>query len=55
MDLLAGSGTTGKVDGRHDQCSFNLPRGITVHEASQSFFVVDTYNHAVRKVSFAKQ
>lgn len=50
--VLAGSGRTGTVDGKPQECSFNRACGLAVHEASHSCFVVDRGSHTIRKISF---
>jgi hypothetical protein len=52
VSLLAGSGTSASADGRADECSMTHPRGLVVHEASHSCFVVDYRSHKIRKVTF---
>ena len=53
--MFAGSGKAGRVDGVPEECGFNYPSGIAVHEPSHSCFVADYYNHAIRKISFSNQ
>ena len=52
VEAIAGSGNAGRVDGRPDECCFNEPQGIAVDEASHSCFVVESGNHAIRKIFF---
>ena len=51
--VLAGSGKQESVDGKPDECAFNSPLGIEVHEPSHSCFVVDRNGSGIRKISFA--
>ena len=54
VEVLAGnSGRAARVDGTPDECCFSSPRGLAVHEADHSCFIVEAQSHAIRKVSFA--
>jgi hypothetical protein len=50
--LVAGSGTSGSVDGNGTAASFNQPHTIAV-DASGNLYVTDTYNHTIRKITSA--
>ena len=54
VEVVVGDGKAEMVDGRAEECSFNNPQGIVVHEPSHSCFVADNHNHSVRKILFAK-
>jgi len=49
---IAGTGENGSVDGKADECSFNGPYGIAVHEASNTCFISEHQGNLIRKVSF---
>ena len=52
VETLAGSGSPGREDGLPEECNFNAPRGIAVHEPSHSCYVADLNKYVIRKVSF---
>ena len=52
VEVVAGSWRSAREDGRPDECSFYIPSGIAVDEASHSLFVADNNGHAIRRVSF---
>jgi len=51
--VLAGTGNDERGDAGADECSFYYPSGIAVHEPSNTCFISDNCNHAIRKVLFA--
>lgn len=52
MIELAGSGKSKTVDGRANECSFNSPSGMAVHEPSSSCFVAEFKGNVIRKIQF---
>ncbi|GIW94783.1 MAG: hypothetical protein KatS3mg110_2824 [Pirellulaceae bacterium] len=50
VDVI-GSGRQGAGDGSFEQCSFNKPQGMALHE--NILYVADTENHLIRKVDLA--
>lgn len=50
VTTLAGSGSTGAVDGTGTDASFNFPAGIAIDDAN-NLYVVDQNNHGIRKVT----
>ena len=48
---LAGRLGRASLDAVGDQASFNSPRGVTFDPSSDTLYVVDTCNHAVRSVA----
>lgn len=51
IDQIIGSGTAGLKDGNFDQAEFFRPQGLAID--SQTLYVADTENHAIRKVDLA--
>lgn len=45
---VIGSGRLGAADGSYEECSFNKPQGMALHE--ETLYVADTENHLIRKV-----
>ena len=52
VEAVVGSGRAAREDGRPDECSFHVPAGIAVDEASHSCFIAEYRSHAIRRVSF---
>ncbi len=50
VSTLAGSGSSGSVDGAGVTASFNSPHGVAV-DGSGNVFVADTYNQKIRKIT----
>ena len=51
VTTLAGGGSKGFVDGVGMQAKFNSPEGVKVDPRDGSLFVLDTFNHSIRKVT----
>lgn len=51
--VLAGTGNKKRKDGKAEECSFDLPFSIAVHEPSNSCYVTEDSN-TIRKISFCK-
>jgi streptogramin lyase len=50
VSTLAGTGSSGFVNGTGTGASFYIPQGVAV-DSSGNVFVGDTYNHAIRKIT----
>jgi sugar lactone lactonase YvrE len=50
VTTLAGSETSGAVDGTGTAASFSSPRGVTV-DATGNVYVADTFNNKIRKIT----
>lgn len=50
VTTLAGSGSTGKIDGTGTAATFYMPRDVAIDGAG-NLYVADTFNYAVRKVT----
>jgi streptogramin lyase len=50
VTTLAGTGSTGAVNGNGTSASFNYPYGVAV-DGSGNVYVADTVNHLIRKIS----
>ena len=52
--VFAGSGgPRGGRDGRAEESDFYIPTGLAMDESSNTCFVADFWNHAIRKISNA--
>ena len=50
--VIAGTGIRGRMDGKPHKCNFDGPIGIIIHEPSNTCYVADTGNCAIRKITF---
>jgi len=50
---LAGSGTSGFLDGAGGSARFNAPRGVAIDPSGTFALVADEYNHLIRRVEIA--
>lgn len=53
VTVLAGTGNKKRKDGKAEECSFDLPFSIAVHEPSNSCYVTEDSN-TIRKILFCK-
>ena len=50
VTTIAGTNTSGNVNGSGDVARFNEPAGIIVDDAGTTIYVADIYNHCIRKI-----
>ena len=52
---LAGSGTSGLVDGPFEHAQFSEPGGLSLDSSGRNLFVADTNNHVIRVLDLAEK
>jgi hypothetical protein len=50
VDLIAGSGNSGYVNGLDVNAEFNYPRGLALNPAATQIYLCDYNNHSIRKI-----
>ena len=55
VSTLAGTGSSGLVDGAGDSAQFNSPIGVAMSPDGTYALVADRFNHVIRKIMIATQ
>lgn len=55
IELVIGAGTPGLEDGAFDKARFNNPQGMAYDPDTDTLYIADTDNHAIRKADLRKR